>query len=151
MANQGARESGMANPIESSTVPEPVAIRDIVLRDGSTLALRPGRAGDADALLQFFAQLSPQSRYQRFFGFPVLDGDRARRLLVSDAPEAMALVGEVSGRMVAFAGFYRANGQADRAEVAFAIADAIPAVASARPACKRATGRRQQRLAVSPL
>ena len=120
----------MANLIESPTVPEPVTIRDIVLRDGSTLALRPGRAGDADALLQFFAQLSPQSRYQRFFGFPVLDADRARRLLVTcppttDAPEAMALVGEVSGRMVAFAGFYRTNGQSDRAEVAFAIADAL--------------------------
>jgi acetyl coenzyme A synthetase (ADP forming)-like protein len=120
----------MANLIESPTVPEPVTIRDIVLRDGSTLALRPGRAGDADALLQFFAQLSPQSRYQRFFGFPVLDADRARRLLATcppttDAPEAMALVGEVSGRMVAFAGFYRTNGQSDRAEVAFAIADAL--------------------------
>ena len=115
----------MSNLIESPSPAEPATIRDIVLRDGSTLALRPGRADDADALLRFFDGLSPRSRYQRFLGFPVLDAERARRLLAADAPEAMALVGEVSGRMVAFAGFYRANVQSDCAEVAFAIADAL--------------------------
>lgn len=114
----------MSNLIEPSTVTDP-PIRDIVLRDGSTLALRPGREGDIDPLLRFFDELSPQSRYQRFLGFPVLDAARARRLLAADAPEAVALVGEVSGRIVAFAGFYRTSEVSDRAEVAFAITDAL--------------------------
>ena len=115
----------MSNLIESPLPAEPATIRDIVLRDGSTLALRPGRAGDADALLRFFDGLSPQSRYQRFLGFPLLDAERARRLLAAEALEAMTLVGEVSARMVAFAGFYRTDVRTDRAEVAFAIADAL--------------------------
>jgi acetyl coenzyme A synthetase (ADP forming)-like protein len=101
------------------------SVRDIVLRDGSTLALRPGRASDVDALLQFFAELTPQSRYQRFLGFPELNADRALRLLAADTPGAMALIGEVAGRIVAFAGFYRAGNDPDRAEVAFAITDAL--------------------------
>ena len=39
--------------------------------------------------------------------------------------EAVALVGEVSGRIVAFAGFYRTSTASNRAEVAFAISDAL--------------------------
>ena len=100
-------------------------VRDIVLRDGSTLALRPGRASDVDSLLRFFGELTPQSRYQRFFGFPDLDVGRARILLAPDKPGGMALIGEVGGKMVAFAGFYRTSDAADCAEVAFAIADAL--------------------------
>jgi hypothetical protein len=86
----------MSNPSEYPTVTEPT-IRDIVLRDGSTLALRPGRESDVDPLLRFFDELSPQSRYQRFLGFPVLDAARARRLLAADAPEVPVMV---SGKMV---------------------------------------------------
>jgi acetyl coenzyme A synthetase (ADP forming)-like protein len=100
-------------------------IRDIVLRDGSTLALRAGTERDVDALLRFFDSLSPQSRYQRFHGFPTLDEARARRLLGAQAPGSLGLVGEVAGHIVAFAGFYRTPDRVDRAEVAFAIADAL--------------------------
>ena len=39
---------------------------DVVLRDGSTLALRPVRESDIDALVAFFNALSPQSRYYRW-------------------------------------------------------------------------------------
>ena len=67
------------------TVTEPAIVRDIVLRDGSTLALRPGRESDVDAILKFFDELTPQSRYQRFLGFPLLDAARARHLLAADA------------------------------------------------------------------
>ena len=48
-------------------------IRDVILRDGSTLRLRPPRAGDLDAVLEFFGALSEQSVYWRFHGFPSLD------------------------------------------------------------------------------
>src|SRR6266542_2905693 len=45
-------------------------IRDVLLRDGSTLRLRPPRRGDAQAVLDFFGGLSQQSVYWRFHGFP---------------------------------------------------------------------------------
>jgi acetyl coenzyme A synthetase (ADP forming)-like protein len=115
----------MSNLTETPAVTELATVRDIVLRDGSTLALRPGREADAGALLKFFDNLTPQSRYQRFLGFPLLDQSRVRHLLAADTPGGMALVGEVSGQVVAFAGFYRTSAGSDRAEVAFAIADAL--------------------------
>ena len=61
---------------------------DVVLRDGSTLRLRPPVAADAAALLSFFERLSPVSRYLRFHGVrrvepslvaPVLDPDWVER------------------------------------------------------------------------
>jgi acetyl coenzyme A synthetase (ADP forming)-like protein len=113
----------MSNLSEPPITEPPV--RDIVLRDGSTLALRPGRASDVDSLLRFFEGLTPQSRYQRFLGFPDLDAGRALLLLAADKPGAMALIGDVAGKIVAFAGFYRTTDTSDRAEVAFAIADAL--------------------------
>jgi acetate---CoA ligase (ADP-forming) len=95
---------------------------DVVLRDGSTLTLRPARDDDGPAILAFLNDLSPNSRYHRFFGAPKLDADRISRLMPSDRSRGCALVGECGNRIVAIASFHRA---ADRAEVAFAIADAL--------------------------
>ena len=36
---------------------------DVVLRDGSTLAVRPVREDDINALVRFFTELSPESRH----------------------------------------------------------------------------------------
>ena len=46
----------------------PAREADIVLRDGSTLHVRPVRAGDEQALQAFFRNLSDDSRWFRFFG-----------------------------------------------------------------------------------
>ena len=47
---------------------------DVVLRDGSTVHVRPVRAEDAAAVHAFFQGLSPESIALRFFsGFPNLD------------------------------------------------------------------------------
>ena len=46
---------------------------DVVLRDGSTVHLRPARGEDRAALRDFYEQLSPESRYFRFFGKPRVD------------------------------------------------------------------------------
>ena len=96
---------------------------DVVLRDGSTLPLRPVRHDNLGALVTFFAGLSPESRHFRFFGEPNLDATGVARLIPMDARGGTALVGECGGRIVAFAGYYRAADDPDRAEVAFAIAD----------------------------
>jgi hypothetical protein len=67
---------------------------DVVLRDGSTLALRPVRETDVEALVTFFNALSPQSRYYRFFGVRALDRATVGRLVPSGAASGTALVGE---------------------------------------------------------
>ena len=103
----------------------PEAIYDIVLRDGSTLALRRARESDAPAIVRFFEGLSRQSLYQRFLGFPTLDERKLSFLIAPDAAGGTALVGESSGKIVAFAGFYPSDRSGHRAEVAFAIADAL--------------------------
>ena len=71
---------------------------DVVLRDGSTLPLRPAGQDDIGALISFFAGLSPESRYYRFFGVPTLDSTRVAGLIPMGATGGMALVGECGGR-----------------------------------------------------
>ena len=97
---------------------------DIVLRDGSTLALRPATAVDVAALCAFFEGLSPVSRYYRFFSMACPDAETVRRLVPRNS-EGAALVGEVANSVVAFAGFYVDPVHRERAEVAFAIADRL--------------------------
>jgi acetate---CoA ligase (ADP-forming) len=98
---------------------------DVVLRDGSTLALRKPGEEDADTVLAFLRGLSSQSQYQRFLGTAKLDVDSARRLALVPPDIGVSLVGSCGGRTVALAGFYRTAPNADRAEVAFAIADEL--------------------------
>jgi acetyl coenzyme A synthetase (ADP forming)-like protein len=49
----------------SSSLDAPADV--LVLRDGSVAAVRRARPGDRDAIRQFFRDLSPESRYRRFF------------------------------------------------------------------------------------
>ena len=98
-------------------------ICDIVLRDGSTLALRYAREADVPALAAFFDALSLDSRYYRFFSATAVNTARVRQLVPRTPDEGAALVGEVGNHLIAFAGYYRTPGVRDRAEVAFSIAD----------------------------
>jgi len=86
---------------------------DVVLRDGSTLALRRARHDDVPELLRFFNGLSLESRYYRFFRLARLEPATIERLFPGDPSLGLALVGECGKRIVAFAGFNRAAG-ADR-------------------------------------
>jgi RimJ/RimL family protein N-acetyltransferase len=100
---------------------------DVVLRDGSSVHVRPVRATDAPAVRAFFERLSPRSIALRFFcGFP--DLDRA----VSWATDAddqhrygLVATSSADGRVVAHAGWEREPDHPERAEIAFAIADAM--------------------------
>ena len=95
---------------------------DVVVRDGSTVCLRPAVAADVDALMAFFNALSPASRYFRFLGFPALTPARMRALVEADGA---GLIAEAGRRIVGFAGYYRVAGVRRRAEIAFAISDAV--------------------------
>jgi len=99
---------------------------DILLRDGSTLHLRPIRAEDAAGLIAFHKRLSPRSIYFRFFSpLPELDEERAKTLATVNYHDTFALVGELGGRLVGVARYYRDEKAHDRAEVAFLIEDAL--------------------------
>ena len=99
-----------------------LAATDVILRDGSTLRLRPPLAEDADALLELFASLSDQSRYLRFHGFPALGPKLVEPVLEPDWQERGALLGTLDGRIVALANWVRLR-DPRAAEIAFTVAD----------------------------
>lgn len=100
---------------------------DVILRDGSTLRLRPPVRADADAILDFFRALSEQSIYMRFHGFPSLGPEVVERVLEADWEERGALLGSFVEdgveRVVALANYTRLR-DPSAAEAAFAVADA---------------------------
>jgi RimJ/RimL family protein N-acetyltransferase/predicted CoA-binding protein len=99
---------------------------DIVLRDGSTLRLRPIRPDDARGLMELHHRLSPRSVYFRFFSpIPELTDERAISLATVDYRDSFALVGELAGRIVAVSRFYRDPEAPNRAEVSFVTEDAL--------------------------
>ena len=101
---------------------------DVILRDGSTLRLRPPVAADGEAVLEFFEALSPSSRYARFHGFPALSRALVEPLLEPDWHERGAFLGTLleDGReqVVAVASYVRLR-DSRRAEAAFAVADRL--------------------------
>jgi acetate---CoA ligase (ADP-forming) len=106
----------------SATAALQAGATDVILRDGSTLRLRPPVAEDADALIEFFAELSEHSRYLRFHGFPALGPKTVESALEPDWQERGALVGSLDGRIVALANWVRLR-DPRAAEVAFAVGD----------------------------
>ena len=95
---------------------------DVILRDGSTLRLRPPRSSDAAALLEFFGGLSRQSLYYRFHGFPAVGERLVEAFVDPDWHERGHLVGELGGRVIALASYVRLR-EPKAAEVAFLVAD----------------------------
>ena len=96
---------------------------DVVLRDGSTVHLRPVRADDEGALLELFERLAPDSRTFRFFS--AATDLRATARLMADVDYAgryglVASRGE-KGRLIGHGTYIETS--SGRAEVAFAIAD----------------------------
>jgi acetyl coenzyme A synthetase (ADP forming)-like protein len=97
---------------------------DVVLRDGRTLRLRPVRPDDDRRLLELFEGMSEQSLYYRFMTVPRIDLDKAAQFAHADFERQFVIVGDAGGVLSAVAGYYRRDAVSDRAEVAFAIADA---------------------------
>ena len=107
---QQGRSGGSVSVAEPVVEPEPPAPRPdgpaAVIRpaqvsarpDGPAAVIRPARAADAAALGEFFAGLSQQSRYLRFFG-AVTPGPALLRRLAGDAEGVEAVVA-VRGRLI---------------------------------------------------
>lgn len=103
-------------------------IYDVILRDGSTLRLRPPARADASELLELFKGLSPESLHLRFHGIPAVRPELVERALEPDWVERGALIGTLAGgngsRVVALATYDRLR-DPSKAEVSFAVADEL--------------------------
>ncbi len=107
----------------------PATMEDVLLKDGSTLRLRPPGSEDESALISFFAALSADSRYLRFHGTRRVDRELVVGALETDWSSKGSLLAELIGpdgelRPVALATYVRLHDPA-RAEVAFAVADEL--------------------------
>lgn len=99
---------------------------DIVLRDGSTLHIRPLEARDKPEMMELHRRLSPQSRYLRFCApVPEIEEKKLEFLTDIDPQHTFALVAEVCGRIVAAAHFFRCTRNPRTAEVCFVTEDAL--------------------------
>ena len=98
---------------------------DVVLRDGSTVHIRPVQPTDAATVERLLRGLSERSRWLRFFsGFPDLVA-AVRWAVEVDYRTRYGLVATAGadGGVVAHAVFQRDPDRPERAEVAFAVAD----------------------------
>ncbi len=101
---------------------------EVILRDGSSILLRPIRADDTERWLVFLSKLSVHTKYLRFHQVPKEMGlENAIRFCTVDYKNTFAFVAEVLREqhksIVAIARYYRLPGK-HSAEVAFAIEDA---------------------------
>ncbi|MFI5027623.1 MAG: GNAT family N-acetyltransferase [Solirubrobacterales bacterium] len=98
---------------------------DVVLKDGSTVHLRPVRPDDEEALRGFFADLDPTSQAFRFFSGAVdLDGIAKQMAEVDYADSYGLIASRGPERRIVGHGIYVKLGE-KRAEVAFAVASEI--------------------------
>lgn len=112
----------MSTPIVE--VPEPPRHweADVLLRDGRTAHIRPIGPEDAELLVDFYARVSDESKYYRFFTpMPRLSQRDVLRFTNVDHVDRVAFVLTVRGDMIAV-GRYDAV-EPRRAEVAFLVQD----------------------------
>jgi acetate---CoA ligase (ADP-forming) len=96
---------------------------EVVLRDGSTVHVRPVRAEDEEAIHRFLEGLHPESRMFRFFSVATDLGAAARSMVDVDYSRRYGLVA-IRDETVVGQGLYFGDGP-DDAEVAFAVADRL--------------------------
>ncbi|MGH8893827.1 MAG: GNAT family N-acetyltransferase, partial [Actinomycetes bacterium] len=95
---------------------------DVVLRDGGTAHLRPIRPDDADRLKRFYARLSDETIYFRFFSlYRELSARDIERFTVVDHHDRVAMIATVGDEMIGVVRYERIGD--DAAEVAFNIED----------------------------
>lgn len=97
---------------------------DALLRDGSTVRIRPIVPDDAAALQEMVRSMSRRSVYFRFFRVKrELTDEELRRYTELDYRRRMALVAVDDGRIVGVGRYEAGDGDPGVAEVAFAVVD----------------------------
>jgi len=96
---------------------------DVVLRDGRTAHMRPISPEDIEALVAFYADVSDQSKYYRFFApMPTLSDRDLERFTNVDHRKRVAFVLTVAEKILAVASYELLD--SGDAEVAFLVQDA---------------------------
>ena len=99
---------------------------DVILRDGATLRLRSPVDEDAQAIVEFFAALSAESRFMRFHGLAAA-GERFARTIVEPNWEErgalVAVIAEPDEETIVAIGNYVRLRDHHTAEAAFAVND----------------------------
>lgn len=96
---------------------------DVVLSDGGLARLRPIKPADAELLVDFYARVSDESKYLRFFApYPRLSDRDVDRFTTVDYVDRVAFILTVGEEMIAVGRYERLED--DRAEVAFLVEDA---------------------------
>ena len=97
-----------------------------MLRSGDRVLIRPIRPGDKSGLQEGLHQLTPQSRYRRFFSpMPELSARQLRYLTEVDhhTHEALVAIDRNSGEGIGVARFIRSTTDPTAAEAAVAVVD----------------------------
>jgi acetate---CoA ligase (ADP-forming) len=123
MANEINSQLGRPELEDSGSPEMPQRDGDVVLRDGSTVRVRPMRADDDQVLLALFQSLSEESRWLRFMSMAkgTALAAEARRETNLDRTFGLLALSGAEERVVGHAFF--AGIDESRAEVAFTIAD----------------------------
>jgi acyl-CoA synthetase (NDP forming)/RimJ/RimL family protein N-acetyltransferase len=94
-----------------------------LLTDGSTIEIRPASPGDADAVRDMHAAMSPDNMYLRFFSLsPSAAQQEAQRVCREPEPGHAALLAWRDGELIGVAS-YEPTGKEGVAEIAFAVSD----------------------------
>jgi acyl-CoA synthetase (NDP forming)/GNAT superfamily N-acetyltransferase len=96
---------------------------DVVLRDGRTAHLRPVTPDDAPAVVSFYAGVSEQSKFNRFFApYPELSPRDVDRLTTVDYDSSVVLVALLRDAIIGLVQYERLS--PTEADVAFLVQDA---------------------------
>ena len=105
---------------------------DVVLRDGSTVRIRPARPADETLVEDYLIGLSPETRRLRFWSQAIDVRALARKIVDIDFDAHLTLLvlqGGDSRRMIGGAQYIRDGG---RAEVSISVTDEFQGRGSAR-------------------
>jgi acyl-CoA synthetase (NDP forming)/RimJ/RimL family protein N-acetyltransferase len=104
-------------------VPRPAESNYALLADGETVEIRAARPGDAEAVRQMHAELSPDNLYLRFFSLSPHSAQReAQRVCRPADVRHETLLAWINGRLAGVAS-YELTAAAGTAEIAFAVPD----------------------------
>jgi acyl-CoA synthetase (NDP forming)/GNAT superfamily N-acetyltransferase len=97
-----------------------------LLRDGTTILIRPARQEDYDAVRDMHAAMSADHQYLRFFTISKLAPDEeAGRLCREPGPDHAALLAVLDGEIIGCGSFECAEADRGSAEIALAVADGM--------------------------
>ena len=99
-------------------------VSDVVLRDGSTVRVRPTRPSDVTRVEDYLIGLSPETRRLRFWSQAIDVGGLARKIVEVDYADHLTLLvlqGGDEGRMIGGAQYIRMEG--GRAEISLSVTD----------------------------